>query len=274
MPVGGARIRLRFAGECRRCSADIWAGEWVVYFRDAKQVECVDCSAQTELAAEVSVGTAGASARREYERRVAKRATAVHAAHPRLGRYLLAITQEPQSTKAWAVGAKGEELLGARLDGLAKQGVRLLHDRRIPRTRANIDHLAVSSAGVFVIDAKRYQGRPRLRVQGGLLLPRTESLLVGRRDCTKLVDGARRQVDLVRQALSEAHLDDVPLRGMLCFLEADWPLIGGSFRTREIDVLWPEKAAELICMSGELAEERIATIHGQLAKAFAPQLPG
>lgn len=31
-----------------------------------------------------------------------------------------------------------------------------LHDRRVPGTRANIDHIAVSSSGGSVIDAKKY----------------------------------------------------------------------------------------------------------------------
>ena len=35
----------------------------------------------------------------------------------------------------------------------------MLHDRRIPGTRANIDHIAVASSAVWVIDAKRYNGK-------------------------------------------------------------------------------------------------------------------
>src|SRR5699024_9308893 len=96
----------------------------------------------------------------------------------------------------------------------------VLHDRRIPGSRANIDHIVVTAGGVWVIDAKRYRGRPALRVEGGLIRPRVEKLMVGRRDCTKLVDGALKQVALVRQAL-----EGVPVTGALCFVEADWPLI-------------------------------------------------
>lgn len=53
----------------------------------------------------------------------------------------------------------GEERLGTRLNELADDSLRMLHDRRIPRSRANIDHLAVTRSGVFVIDAKKYKGR-------------------------------------------------------------------------------------------------------------------
>jgi hypothetical protein len=158
------------------------------------------------------------------------------------------VTDEPQHIQSWARGAPGEEKLGAGLDRLTGRGVRLLHDRRIRGSRANIDHLAVRPAGVFVIDAKRYRGRPQLRVQGGLFRARVESLIVGGRDRTALVDGAIKQVDLVRTALASTQLAaDVPVRGMLCFIDADWPLIGRSFRVNGIEVVLPKKAYEIIC---------------------------
>lgn len=56
------------------------------------------------------------------------------------------------------MGARGEERLGTRLATLAGPTVRLLHDRRIPGTRANTDHSVVCPSGVLVVDAKRYQG--------------------------------------------------------------------------------------------------------------------
>jgi hypothetical protein len=37
----------------------------------------------------------------------------------------------------------------------------VLHDRAVPRGRANIDHIAVVPSGVWVIDTKRYRGRVR-----------------------------------------------------------------------------------------------------------------
>ena len=44
---------------------------------------------------------------------------------------------------------------------------RVMHDRRIRGTKANIDHIAIGPSGVWVIDAKRYKDkRPELRVAG------------------------------------------------------------------------------------------------------------
>jgi len=213
-------------------------------------------------------GTAGASARREFERRKARREDRIRTQHPRLGGLILALSDDPESTRAWDQGAIGEERLGARLDTLAgASGVKVLHDRRIPGTRPNIDHLAVAASGVWVIDAKHYKGRPSLRVEGGVLRPRVERLMVGRRDCTKLVDGVLKQVDLVRGALADQGVA-APVTGALAFVDADWPMVGGSFGTRGVHVLWPRRLQKLVLAPGEL--EDIAAVHQVLRTQLPP----
>ena len=289
------RMRLRYSGQCRLCAVEIAAGTMAVYERETKTVACLVCTPQQPVAApeiaaptaaappdaaqpgipesrpepdEIFVGTAGASAKREYERRKGKRETRIREAHPYLGALILAVSDDPQSTRAWAIGARGEEVLGQRLDRIAGPGVHVLHDRRIPGTRANIDHIVVCPSGVFVIDAKKYTGRPNLRVDGGLFRPRTETLLVGSRDRTALVAGARKQVDLVRAALDHAGLAEIPVHGMLCFVEADWPVIGGAFTTGGVHVLWPKKALELVAKPGPENDQRAREIHRVLASSF------
>ncbi|WP_253257566.1 nuclease-related domain-containing protein [Arthrobacter sp. Hiyo1] len=173
--------------------------------------------ADDELSADES-GVAGSSARREYERRKTKDEERLREKWGRFGGLAVALSDERQSTKAWDQGAIGEERLGARLDSLAPDGLAVLHDRLIPGSKANIDHIAITPGGIWVIDAKRYKGGPQLKIEGGILRPRVERLLVGRRDCTKLVDGVLKQVDLVRDLVG-----DVPVTGVLCFVEADWP---------------------------------------------------
>lgn len=210
----------------------------------------------------VQSGTAGASARREFERRKTRREDRIRTKHPRLGGLILAATDEPQSTTAWGVGALGAEKLGQGLDRLASDTVRLLHDRRIPRSTANIDHIAVTTNGLYVIDAKKYRGRPHLKTDGGLLRPRVERLLVGSRDCTKLVDGVLRQVDVVRGLLDA----ETPVRGVLCFIDADWPLIGGSFTTRSVQALWPKKLYSQLRADGTLTAEATDGVHMTLAR--------
>ena len=166
----------------------------------------------------------------------------------------------------WGTGALGEEKLGGGLDRLGCDTIRLLHDRRIPGSRANIDHLAVTPTGVYVMDAKRYRGRPHLRVDGGLLRPRVERLLVGPRDCTTLVDGVLKQVEVVRGFLD----GDVIVHGVLCFIDADWPLIGGSFTTRGVEALWPKRLYSRLQAEGPVPNETISASHRSLAQKLSP----
>lgn len=279
-------MRLRYAGTCRVCGTELPQRAEAVYERLTKTVRCLSHAAAAPGGASVDVveavelvkvdpqpepvavdsGTAGASARREYERRRAKGEARVRAEHPRLAGLILALGDERQSTKAWNTGAVGEERLGRGLEKLASDTVKLLHDRRIPGSRANLDHIAVTESGVWVIDAKKYKGRPQLRVEGGILRPRVERLLVGRRDCTKLVDGVLKQVEVVRALVD----DDVLVQGVLCFVEADFPLIGGSFTTRDVQVLWPKRLYSQLRGSGPLSAESITSLHRLLAHALPP----
>lgn len=194
----------------------------------------------------------------------------MQAAHPKIGKLLLAVFDDPQSTTAWATGAIGEERLGDMLATVAGPSLRVLHDRRIPRTTANLDHLVICPSGVFVVDAKRYRNsRPELRIEGGLFRPRQELLIVGGRDRTKLVEGMHKQVGLVRQALVD--YPDVPVRGVLCFIEADWPLIGGSFDVQGVAVLWMKKLKALLAEPGPLGPNDIAELQWRLHEAFPRQ---
>lgn len=280
-PLGDKRMKLRYAGNCRLCGVELPAKAYAIYERDTKTVRYVVCpsavvqeptqepeaevivvpelvAAPVDVTVEVVVtqpepeqvpvvevvddsGVAGSSARREYERRKAKEEARIREKWGRFGGLAVALSDEKQSTKAWAIGAVGEEKLGARLDGLVGEHIAVLHDRRIPKSRANIDHIVITRGGVWVIDAKRYKGRPRLVVEGGILRPRVEKVYVGSRDGTPLVDGVIKQVGLVRDVVPEVRVN-----GVLCFVEADWPLFGGSFTSRGVIALSPKKLAAML----------------------------
>lgn len=69
----------------------------------------------------------------------------------------------------------------SRLNDLASDTVLVLHDRRMRRpdgrlAKSNIDHLVVCASGVWVIDAKAYDGQLEVRRAGGLLSPRVAEL--------------------------------------------------------------------------------------------------
>ena len=63
---------------------------------------------------------------------------------------------------------------------------------------------------------------------------------------------------------------DVPVHGVLCFVEADWPLIGGTFTTRGVQALWPSKLYPQLQAEGPYTGETIAEMHRRLAHALPP----
>jgi hypothetical protein len=90
-------------------------------------------------------------------------------------------------------------------------------------------------------------------------------LLVAGRDCTKLLDGVEKQVDVVRDIVA----GELPVRGVLCFVEADWPLIGGAFRIREVEALWPRKLYSKLGEPGPIDAHTIAGAHKRLATTLS-----
>jgi hypothetical protein len=280
--VGIKRMRLRYSGTCRVCRTDLPAHTDAFYDRSTRTVRCVSCPAPGEAMPDrperstpagpqhvrpAGPGTAGSSARREYELRKAKDEQRLRERWGRLGHLAVMLSNERQSTTAWQRGAVGEERLGARLDVLVGENIAVLHDRRIPGTRANIDHLVITPTRIWVIDAKRYKGRPTLKVEGGVLRPRTERLLVGRRDCTDLVEGAIRQVNLVQEVAT-----DVAVTGVLCFVEADWPLVGAAIISRGIHIVWPKRLVGMLTETHGGSVD-VPAFRDLLASRFLPATP-
>lgn len=220
-------LRLRYAGRCSSCSAGVPAGSFASYDSETRLVTCGDCLARASSAVgrRPDAGVPGASARREFDRRTSRRDARVRSAHPRLGSLILAVSQQPQSTRAFAQGGAGEFRLGQLLDTVAATGeVVVLHDRKITRPRGQIDHVVVGPAAVYVVDAKNYTGKVHLRSLGPFGLG-TKQLYVGRRDCSRLALAMEKQVSAVQAALSGlGEAVGVPIVPVLAFVHAEWPL--------------------------------------------------
>lgn len=243
-------LALRRPDSCATCSRALAVGDragWDSATRSVRCMNCVDGAAATpEPQPQSQPGTAagpripeavpqqraGASAQHEYQRRSSRREDRIRAAHPRLGGLILALNDEPASTRVWAQGAAGERAVAVKLDNLREHGIPVLHDRAQRRSdgrpsRANIDHLAVASSGVWVIDAKTHKGALEVRRSGGVFSPRVERLYINGRDQTKLVDGVKRQVAAVAAELAAAGAA-VPVHAALCFVGTELPWFGAS----------------------------------------------
>jgi Nuclease-related domain len=146
----------------------------------------------------------------------------------RVGGLVLALSDDPQSTQAWRTGSAGEQRLARFFERELPKSVFALHDRRIPGSRANIDHVLVAPSGVWVIDAK-HQGKVERRTSGPIWR-RELSVFVAGCDRTKVIHGMSRQLDAVRSSIVPDPLAaDVAIRPVVCFVASDWALFAKPF---------------------------------------------
>jgi nuclease-like protein len=272
-PSESARqMRLRYAGTCSQCGRGLAKGKEALYDSSTRTVRCIACEAAPPADVELvdDPGTAGASAHREYERRRSARHDRVKSRlGDMLGGVVLAITDEPQPTRAWERGSIGEQKLGEALAGL--QDIKLLHDRRVPGTRGNIDHIVVAPAGIFVVDAKLYKGTIQIRDVGGFFEV-DKRLYVGRRDCSHLAENMGWQIQAVQRALlAEGFQPLPPVTPILCFVDGDWPLLFPPEEFKGVRLEGIRSIKRLLAATPILELEAISRMHHALAKAFPPK---
>jgi hypothetical protein len=172
---------------------------------------------------------------------------------------LLALRGGPQSERAWAVGAAGEEAVALALEARCADSVCLLHDRRVPNSRANIDHLAITPAGAWVIDSKKYKGKVEVRTP----LFGDARLMIDRRDRSKLADGLARQVVAVAAAVGPG----VPVHGAFCLVDAELPLVR-TLTFRGYPLLGRRKLAKTLNAPGALSDAEVCALAARLAERF------
>jgi hypothetical protein len=248
-------ITLRYAASCVQCGQALEAGSEAWWDRDRRTVTCLSCKLEapsdpfTDIDDELR-GTAGGSAQEEADRRN-------HAGH------------SDRSTEPWEKGSHGERLLSKYLHEEAGRGqLLILDDRQIPGAKANIDLIAIAPTGVYVIDAKKYDGKVELRTSG-FGRWRQEQLIVKGRDRTHLVDGMERQVRAVREALDSGEGNgDVPVRSVVCFVGAEWDLLSTAFTVNGVDVMAPRALRRRLRKEGPLGVER----RTQMARLFSLRL--
>jgi hypothetical protein len=263
-------IRLRYAAVCAACGAELPRNTEAVWNKQSRRALCLRCARLPEKP--LDRGNAGASARRKYQRLHKAREAKAREKLGRLSGLYLAVTDDPQSTRAWGVGSNGERRLGAFLDTLNDDvSVVILHDRRVPGSRANIDHIAITRSGVYAIDAKNYTGKVQ-RVDKGSWLSSDERLQVGGRDRTRLVAGIASQLAAIRAAIGEPLTAELGLAmsGVLCFVDAEWPLFAKPFKLRGVWIEWAESLAQRLQQPGELSRDSVQLVARRVAGSLPP----
>src|ERR1700728_1725785 len=157
-------IRLRYRGTCTSCGQTVERGQSAWWEASTRTVVCTQCgvsgpSIRTEAEPPaLDVGVAGGSAQQKYERLHQRRERELEARWGRLAGVAKFLSDDPRSIAVWAQGSKGERILAEHMSQALGDRAVLLHDRRVPGDRRNIDHLVVAASGVWVIDTKRWSG--------------------------------------------------------------------------------------------------------------------
>jgi hypothetical protein len=143
-----------------------------------------------------SFGVPGESARQQAENRRARREE---------------LERLERREQNWDGGAVGEESTADAITKRCPNAV-ALHDRRMPDSRANIDHIVLVPSGVWVIDSKRVKGRIKVEdAKDG-----TQKLIVNGNNKTALVHKLTGQVNAVKAALAELD-PQIQVYGAFCF---------------------------------------------------------
>lgn len=120
-----------------------------------------------------------------------------------------------QHIESYGKAAEGERKTGRVLEDRKLGGYRVLHDRRIPGSRANIDHVAIGPGGVFVIETKSYRGK--LEIRG-------DEIFISGRNRTSVIEQTWREAVAVQTVLADhlavAGFDVIPV---LCIHGVEFP---------------------------------------------------
>jgi len=259
-PTELRRLRLRYASTCVRCSVALSKGADAWYDGARKKVVCLACG-PGEVASDTVAGLSAATEGNRRRERIVSRVRREH------GDYAAAVAEQlaaKEVEQSWGKGSRGETRLAAFIAKEVGDTVIALHDRVIPGSRANIDHIWIAPTGVWVVDAKAYAGKVVQR-ETGPIWRRDNEVWVRGRNQTKLTKSVVRQIDAV---LASLRLDDgfqgIDVYGALCFLEAEWGLFDFPFQVGDVWVMYPGALRKRLKKSGPLTRERMEQVARRL----------
>ena len=265
-------MALRRDDRCAQCEMPIRASTEAWWDPSAREVTCVRCMPATEPPADttsvprpdpIEEESAGAAADREAQRNRAHRERRrQHAGTMRPGAWATS------QTTTYAQDSVGERRVRAALDSLTDSGAVVLHDRQVPNTRGNIDHVVIAASGVWIIDARNWEGRVQRRWVGRRA---GRVLFVDGHNRMDAVDKLAWQIQAVRAALTPIGFADAPVTGVLCFTGATWGLLARPLRFGNAVVTWPAKLVTEIS-GGPPADSALIDLVAQQLRSKLPAI--
>ena len=287
-PQDWKALNLFYGGTCNTCGRILAKGKKALWSKSTGHLSCTwhgeldnevtrtlhnqlnhDETSPSDLP--LNRGTASDSAMARFEELSKRRGERAISRSPKSGKFLAGIIKKPQNIQAWHTGGIGERKIGKKLDALGKKyGFEILHDRLVPGTRANIDHIAVTSYGIFVLDSKYYQGQIKVKYSGGILKERRTELWIGNRNQSKLVDGVENQVNLVRKIIATGVID-IPVVGILAFYRGNWEAFSFLHQEKVNDVFLNNRGiSSLVSKKGLFRADEMSQVVRILAHSLPP----
>lgn len=166
-----------------------------------------------------------------------------------------------QYIESYGKGAEGERKTGRVLEDWKLAGYRVLHDRRVPGSRANIDHVAIGSGGVFVIETKNYKGK--LEIRG-------DQIFVAGRNRTPILEQTWREAVAVQGVLAEQLSDyGFDVTPLLCIHGAEFPW--GKTVVQGVRIVGPRGLKKTLETAPvRLSNEQVALLTDRVDSALRP----
>ncbi len=190
---------------------------------------------------------AGASTQREYERRAANH------------------SQQIADTRT--KGADGEHRLAHQLKRELSDTSVVLNDRKARSTEGTIDHIAVTSGGVWIVDVESSTGMVERRDVGSRFKPDVR-LFINGWESSKAVRGMAWQHQAVTEALVSLGRPEVPVYQALCFTNAEWPRFKKPGQVGGVWIVGTHKLVEIANEKTLLEEGDIANLAMHLSMIF------
>ena len=265
------RLKLRYPATCSVCGISLSPGSEAFRDDQTKAIVCLACGPADRPP---NSGEAGASAAAEAERRIEQR---VESTRRLYGDHAAEVARQAAaadpSIAPWLKGGDGEFRLAEFVEREVGDRVIALHDRLIPGTRGNFDHIFVAPSGVWVVDAKAYKGKVVKRDVGPFW--RTEyKLYIGGRDRSQLAKGVESQVEAVVAALRpDPEAKGTSVHAALCLVESDWDLLDFAFQVGSAWVLYPGALRKRLKKKGPLSRALMERLANRLALSLPDAAP-
>lgn len=140
----------------------------------------------------------------------------------------------------------------------------ILSGCQMPGGKGDIDLLAISPSGIYIIDVKAHAGRVERRDT-----LRGARLYVDDRDKTLFVSGMRGQTDAVTNALDGVDTHAQPVTPLLCFPHGRFVRLGVP-KVDGVPVLTPAQVLTRLRLAGQASPAAVDRAARRLAERLPP----